>query len=126
MYPAPDHGAVRLVALGGLGEFGMNALVLECGSDCLLVDAGALFGTAELPGVDSVVPDFRYLAERRASLRAIVLTHGHEDHIGALSFALAAAPGTPVYGSALTLGFARRRLAERGIEADLRRLVPGQ
>src|SRR5436305_11721570 len=101
MDPALDHGAVRLVALGGLGEFGMNALVLEWQDECLLVDAGALFGTAELPGVDSVVPDFRYLAERRDSVRAIVLTHGHEDHIGALAFALAAAPAAPVYGSAL-------------------------
>jgi ribonuclease J len=126
MDPVSDHGELRLVALGGLGEFGMNALVLEWRSDCLLVDAGALFGTADLPGVDSVVPDFRYLGARRESVRGIVLTHGHEDHIGALSFALAAAPNVPVYGSALTLGFVRRRLAERGLEADLRRLVPGQ
>ena len=126
MDPATDHGALRLVALGGLGEFGMNALVLEWQTDCLLVDAGALFGTAELPGVDSVVPDFRYLAERRESVRGILLTHGHEDHIGALAFALAAAPLAPVYGSALTLGFVRRRLAERGVAADLRLLVAGQ
>jgi ribonuclease J len=120
------HAALRLVALGGLGEFGLNALVLEWQSDCLLVDAGALFATAELPGVDSVVPDFRYLAARRESVRGILLTHGHEDHIGALSFALQAAPGAPVYGSALTLGFVRRRLRDRGVEADLRLLTPGQ
>src|SRR5712691_12256347 len=115
---------LRLVALGGLGEFGLNALVLECGDECLLVDAGALFATADLPGVDSVVPDFRYLADRRDRVRGIVLTHGHEDHIGALAFALQAAPA-PVFGSALTLGFAARRLREREVTADMRTLVPG-
>jgi ribonuclease J len=126
MDPASDHGALRLVALGGLGEFGLNALVLEWGEECLLVDAGALFATSELPGVDSVVPDFKYLAQRRGSVRAILLTHGHEDHIGALAFALQAAPEAPVFGSRLTLGFVRRRLRERGLEADLRLLVPGE
>src|SRR4051812_46745805 len=119
----PDHAALRLVALGGLGEFGLNALVIEWQSECLLVDAGALFGTADLPGVDSVVPDFHYLEERRSSVRGILLTHGHEDHIGALAFALDAAPDTPVFGSALTLGFVRRRLRDRGRQADLRLLV---
>jgi ribonuclease J len=123
---ASDHTALRLVALGGLGEFGLNALVLEWGSECLLIDAGALFATAELPGVDSVVPDFKYLSDRPGSVRAIVLTHGHEDHIGALAFALQAAPGAPVFASRLTLGFVRRRLRDRGLEADLRLLTPGQ
>jgi ribonuclease J len=121
----PDPPPIRLVALGGLGEFGLNSLVLEWGAESVLVDAGVGFGTAELPGVDSVVPDFRYLAQRREGLRGILLTHGHEDHIGALSFALQAAPGTPVFGSALTLGFVRRRLRERAVEADLRLLTPG-
>jgi ribonuclease J len=116
---------LRLVPLGGLGEFGLNALVLEWEDHRLLVDAGVLFATAELPGVDSIVPDFRYLAERPQDLRGIVLTHGHEDHIGALAFALQAAPA-PVYGSRLTLGFAKRRLQERGLTADLRLLTPGQ
>jgi ribonuclease J len=125
MDPPSDH-ALRLVALGGLGEFGLNSLVLEWETESVLVDAGVGFSTAELPGVDSIVPDFRYLAQRRAGLRGILLTHGHEDHIGALSFALQAAPGTPVFGSALTLGFVRRRLRERGVDADLRLLVPGQ
>ena len=122
----PDTSPIRLVALGGLGEFGLNSMVLEWGAESVLVDAGVGFGTAELPGVDSIVPDFRYLASRRAGLRGILLTHGHEDHIGALSFALQAAPGTPVFGSTLTLGFVRRRLRDRGVEADLRVLTPGQ
>jgi ribonuclease J len=116
---------VRLIPLGGLGEFGLNALVLEWSGHRLLVDAGVLFAGAEMPGVDKVVPDFAYLADRPESLHGILLTHGHEDHIGALSFALQAAPA-PVYGSPLTLGFARQRLRERGVSAELRTLRPGQ
>ncbi len=117
--------SVRLIPLGGLGEFGLNALVLEWSGHRLLVDAGVLFAGAEMPGVDKVVPDFAYLAEEPESLHGILLTHGHEDHIGALPFALQAAPA-PVYGSPLTLGFARQRLRERGVSADLRTLRPGQ
>jgi ribonuclease J len=120
-----DPSPLRLVPLGGLGEFGLNAMLLQWEEHLLLLDAGVLFPPAEMPGVDSIVPDFAYLAERVGQLRGILLTHGHEDHIGALSFALQAAPA-PVYGSRLTLGFARRRLEERGVSADLRTLVPGQ
>lgn len=116
---------MRLIPLGGLGEFGLNAMVLEWNGELLLVDAGVQFATAEMPGVDSVVPDFEYLAARRERLHGILLTHGHEDHIGALSFALAAAPA-PVYASRLTLGFVRRRLAERGAKAELVTLRPGE
>src|SRR5262245_14964837 len=99
-------------------------MVLEWQDHLLLLDAGVMFASAEMPGVDSIVPDFQYLAERREQLRGIVLTHGHEDHIGALAFALEAAPA-PVYGSRLTLGFVRRRLRERKLSADLRPLEPG-
>jgi ribonuclease J len=115
---------IRIVPLGGLGEFGLNALVIEWGDQLLLVDAGVLFPSADMPGIDSVVPDFEYLQDRRDQLAAILLTHGHEDHIGALAYALDAAPA-PVYGSPLTLGFVRRRLAERGRSAELRTLTPG-
>jgi ribonuclease J len=125
MEPLSDAQPVRLIPLGGLGEFGMNALLLDWAGHLLLIDAGVMFATAEMPGVDSIVPDFAWLAERSGALHAILLTHGHEDHIGALSFALQAAPA-PVYGSRLTLGFARRRLQERGVAADLRTLTPGQ
>ena len=115
---------LRLVPLGGLGEFGLNALVVDWAGHLLLVDAGMMFPSAELPGVDSIVPDFQFLADRPGALEAILLTHGHEDHIGALPFALQAARA-PVYASRLTLGFASRRLRERGVPADLRTLVPG-
>jgi len=123
--PAGNGSRLRLVPLGGLGEFGLNALVIEWQDHLLLIDAGVMFPSAEMPGVDSIVPDFQYLAERRGRLRAIVLTHGHEDHIGGLAFALQAA-AAPVYGSRLTLGFVRRRLQERATSADLRLLTPGQ
>jgi ribonuclease J len=116
---------LRLIPLGGLGEFGLNAMLLEWQDHLLLLDAGVMFAGAEMLGVDSIVPDFEYLAERREQLRGILLTHGHEDHIGALSFALAAAPA-PVYGSRLTLGFVRRRLRERGTSAELRPLEAGR
>jgi ribonuclease J len=115
---------LRLIPLGGLGEFGLNAMVLEWQEHLLLLDAGVMFAGAEMPGVDSIVPDFGYLAERRERLHGIVLSHGHEDHIGALAFALDAAPA-PVHGSRLTLGFVRRRLRERELSADLRPLEPG-
>lgn len=125
MHRAAAESSIRLIPLGGLGEFGMNALILEWQEHLLLVDAGMMFPSAEMPGVDSIVPDFEYLAERAARLRGILLTHGHEDHIGALAFALQAAPA-PVYGSRLTLGYARQRLKERGVAADLRVLTPGE
>jgi ribonuclease J len=120
-----DERPLRLIPLGGLGEFGLNAMVLEWEDNLLLLDAGVMFPGQDTPGVDSIVPDFEYLRQRRAHVRGIALTHGHEDHIGALPFALAAAPA-PVFGSRLTLGFLGRRLAERGVTADLRLLTPGQ
>jgi ribonuclease J len=120
-----DDRPLRLIPLGGLGEFGLNAMLLEWEGELLLLDAGVMFPGQDTPGVDTIVPDFAYLQERRAKLRGIVLTHGHEDHIGALPFALAAAPA-PVYASRLTLGFVRRRLLERQLTADLRQLTPGE
>lgn len=116
---------LRLVPLGGLGEFGLNAMVVEWEDHLLLLDAGMLFPSSEMPGVDSIVPDFEYLRERASKVDGILLTHGHEDHIGALAHALQAAPA-PVYGSRLTLGFARKRLQDRGLSPDLRTLVPGE
>ena len=116
---------MKLIPLGGLGEFGLNAMVLEWRDHLLLIDAGVMFPGSEGLGIDSIVPDFEYLRQRRQHVRGVVLTHGHEDHIGALSFALQAAPA-PVYGSRLALGFARERLRERGVSAEMHELRPGQ
>ena len=86
---------LRVTPLGGLGEIGLNCLVVEAGDDALVVDAGSMFPSGERLGVDVVAPDFAYLSER--PLRGILLTHAHEDHIGALARLLAVAPA-PVYG----------------------------
>jgi ribonuclease J len=122
----PGEPAVRLIPLGGLGEIGLNMMLIECGPDILAVDCGLLFPDDEMPGVDFAIPDFAYLRERRAAFRGVVLTHGHEDHIGALSYLLREFP-VPVYGTPLTLAVAKHRLAENGVleQSDLRAYAPG-
>jgi len=122
----PTEPAVRLIALGGLGEIGLNMMLIESGDDIVAVDCGLLFPDDEMPGVDYVIPDFTYLREHRERFRAVVLTHGHEDHIGALSYLLREFD-VPVYGTPLTLALARHRLQELGAleRADLRSYEPG-
>src|SRR5215813_4866124 len=123
---APREPAVRLIPLGGLGEIGLNMMLVESGDDIVAVDCGLLFPDDEMPGVDYVIPDFTYLREHRERFRAVVLTHGHEDHVGALSYLLREFD-VPVYGTPLTLAIARGRLGELGVleRADLRSYVPG-
>ncbi len=115
----------EVIPLGGLGEFGMNMMAIRYEGDMIVVDAGLMFPREDLLGVDLVIPDLTYLHENQDKIRAIVLTHGHEDHIGALPFLLREIQ-VPVYGTALTLGFARNRLAEHGLldMAELRRIQP--
>jgi len=122
----PTEPAVRLIPLGGLGEIGLNMMLVEAGDDIVAVDCGLLFPDDEMPGVDYVIPDFTYLREHRDRFRAVVLTHGHEDHIGALSYLLREFD-VPVYGTPLTLAIARHRLQEQGVleRADLRSYEPG-
>jgi ribonuclease J len=121
---APEP-AVRLIPLGGLGEIGLNMMLVESGEDLIAVDCGLMFPDDELPGIDYVIPDFSYALARRDGFRAVVLTHGHEDHIGALPYLLRSA-AVPVYGTPLTLAFVAERLREHGLAdaADLRPLRP--
>jgi len=108
---------LRIIPLGGVGEIGMNSTVLACDDDILVVDAGLMFPDPEMLGVDIVIPDFTYLYENRARVRAIVLTHGHEDHIGALPFLLKEL-NVPVYGTKLTLGFVKDKLREHELDTS--------
>ena len=110
----------ELVPLGGLGEFGMNMMAVRYGDDIIVVDAGLMFPREDMLGVDFVIPDFSYLIENREKIHAILLTHGHEDHVGALPYLLKDL-SVPVYATPLTLGFARGRLEENGVldEAEL-------
>ena len=118
---------VRLIPLGGLGEIGMNCLVIEDGGRSILVDCGAAFPDDDV-GVDIVHPDFQYVLDHAEHLDGVFLTHGHEDHIGALPYLLAELE-VPVWGPPHALGMARRRLLEHGFgpnELDFRVAVPGQ
>ncbi len=115
------------IPLGGLGEFGMNMLALRVADDIILIDAGMMFPEAELLGVDIVIPDITYLKQNRDKLRAILLTHGHEDHIGALPYILRDLRA-PVYGTQFTLALVRRRLSEFGLldQAKLNEVAAGE
>jgi ribonuclease J len=115
---------VRIVPLGGLGEIGMNMILLETGEDLLVVDAGLMFPEEEMLGIDLVLPEVTYLLEHRERVRGIVLTHGHEDHTGGLPYLLQHL-SVPVYGSPLSLGLVQEKLSEFGLEADLRAVRPG-
>jgi ribonuclease J len=109
---------VRVTFLGGLGEIGRNCAVLEQDGRYVIVDAGLMFPEPNMYGVDLILPDFRWLIERKDKIDGIVLTHGHEDHTGALRY-LVKDVNVPIYGSALTLGFARHRLTEAKVAHDL-------
>jgi ribonuclease J len=105
---------LRIVPLGGLGEVGKNMMSIEYGEDILIVDAGVMFPENDMWGVDLVIPDFNYLMDKKDRVRGIVLTHGHEDHIGALPYVLREIP-VPVYGTRLTIGLAQVKLREEGL-----------
>lgn len=116
---------LRIIPLGGVGEIGKNMLALEAGGQILVIDCGLMFPEQEMLGVDLVIPDIGYLLEHRARVLGIVLTHGHEDHVGALPYVLPRLP-VPVWGTRLTLGMATGRLEELGTEADLREIKHGR
>jgi ribonuclease J len=115
---------LRIIPLGGLGEIGMNLMLYEYGDAMIAVDCGMMFPDAATLGVDVIVPDMSYIYENAAKLKAVFLTHGHEDHIGALPFLVERVP-VPVYGMPLTLGFIRDKFEEFGIEdIELRGFMP--
>jgi ribonuclease J len=120
-------GKLHIVPLGGLGEFGMNCMAVRWGDDIIVIDAGLMFPEAELLGVDIVVPDISYLIENRQRVRAIILTHGHEDHIGALPWILSEL-NVPVWGTEFTLALLEDKLEEHGLleNADLREIRAGE
>ncbi len=126
--PAPSEDVLRLIPLGGLGEIGLNMMALEYGGEILLIDCGLMFPEAYMMGIDLVIPDISSLAERIGDIRALVLTHGHEDHIGAIPFLLAALGNPPIYGTGLTLGLLQGKLAEHDLSGstDLHRIFPRQ
>jgi ribonuclease J len=118
---------LQIIPLGGLGEFGMNCLALRFGDDILVIDAGLMFPEEELLGVDIVVPDISYLIENRSKVRGIVLTHGHEDHIGGLPWILSEL-NVPVYGTEFTLAYVEGKLEEHRLldDAELIEILPGR
>jgi len=120
-------GKLQVIPLGGLGEFGMNCMAVRWGDDIIVIDGGLMFPEAELLGVDIVVPDISYLTENRSKVRGIVLTHGHEDHIGALPWILSELK-VPVWGTEFTLAYVEDKLDEHGLldDADLREMRPDE
>ena len=128
-YGAPKplvEGGLRLVALGGIGEIGRNMMVYEYAGRLLIVDCGVLFPNSEQPGVDLILPDFRYIADRLDDIDAVLLTHGHEDHIGAVPYLLRLRNDIPIVGSKLTLAFMRAKLNEHRLNPPMHEVVEGE
>lgn len=123
--PVLSADTVRIVPLGGLGEVGRNCNVLEYEGKIVVVDCGVLFPEERQPGVDLILPDIDYLRDRVEDIEAIVLTHGHEDHIGAVPYLLKLRPDIPLVGSRLTISFVEAKLAEHRIKANSRVVAEG-
>jgi len=132
-HPHPDlglptklvAGGLRIVSLGGLGEIGRNMTVFESEGKLLVVDCGVLFPEENQPGIDLILPDFSYIRERLNDIEAIFLTHGHEDHIGAVPYLLRERGDIPVIGTALTIAFIKAKLKEHRITAITREVKAG-
>ncbi|WP_029099013.1 ribonuclease J [Brevibacillus thermoruber] len=119
---AKSKHSVLIFALGGVGEIGKNMYVVQCDDDIVVLDAGLKFPEEEMLGIDMVIPDITYLEEHRDKVRGIIITHGHEDHIGGLSYVLKHL-NVPVYATKLTLGLIEAKLKEAGILADTKRVL---
>jgi len=123
--PKPAKGGLRVVALGGVSEVGRNMTVFEYGGRLLIVDCGVLFPEDQQPGVDLILPDFGYIENRVDDIDAVVLTHGHEDHIGAVPFLLKMRPDIPVVGSRFTLALVAAKCREHRLRPNLVQVVEG-
>ena len=107
----PD--TLRIIPLGGVGEVGKNITVIEAAGEILVVDCGLAFPEPEMLGIDLVIPDVSFLEQNRDRVRAIIITHGHEDHTGGLPYVLPKIPGTPIYATRLTQGLITGKLRDR-------------
>ena len=116
--------SVQVIPLGGIGEIGKNMTLIRYGEDMLLIDCGMTFPSDEMYGIDIVIPDMTYLVENAEKLRGVIVTHGHEDHIGGIPYLLKRL-SVPIYGTALTLGLIQNKLNEHGLKADLKPIDPG-
>jgi ribonuclease J len=129
MDAAAHRGAppVDIVPLGGLGEFGLNTMAISCGETTIVVDAGAMFPEPDLLGVDLIIPDLSYLEARRGQVKGLFLTHGHEDHIGAVPYVLPLVDG-PLYGTPLALALVQPKLEEHGLDhpGGVEKIKPGE
>ncbi|MBI3949246.1 MAG: ribonuclease J [Acidobacteria bacterium] len=122
-----DEKKLQIIPLGGCGEFGLNSMILRWGEEMILIDVGMMFPDESMPGVDVVIPDLTFVQEHASQLKAILLTHAHEDHVGALPYLLRTV-NAPVYGARFTLAVAEHKLAEHGLlsQAELHSVDPGE
>jgi ribonuclease J len=123
--PLPEEG-LRMVALGGLGEIGRNMTVFEYAGRLLIVDCGVLFPESDQPGVDLILPDFSSIRDRLGDIEAVILTHAHEDHIGAVPFLLREAPNLRMVGSRFTLALLRAKLSEHRMKPEMLEVIEGE
>ena len=123
--PRLADGGLRFIAFGGLGEVGRNMAAFEHRGEILIIDCGVLFPEENQPGIDLILPDWSAIRHRLGDIRAIFLTHGHEDHIGALPFFLRERSDIEVIGSKLTIAFVESKLKERRIKAQTRVVKEG-
>ncbi len=124
--PQPTETPLRIIPLGGVGEIGKNMYVFEYGDDIVVIDCGLMFPDEEMFGIDLVIPDITYLKERRANVKAFLITHAHEDHVGALPYVLPEFPGVPVYASRLARGLLGNKVKEHKLHNNpLLSLEPG-